>query len=691
MSQTPGPNTRARSSRSNTPAPSAVPAIGVGQNFTYGAPGKAILRTQVATETTSLTSVMQNARTKTAKAPTRAQSVVDEEDEDESQPVTSKTPSRRGPGRPRTGKRQQTAQPAIEEEMEPAVGGSGEIENGEKVRPAAAKTTNRAPSQQGRGALPPTTAPRQRLDTAEIDRSTTVVDPGAGYGGGPAPRSSEFEPNAVQVTLGTIPRYIPRVFLDAGKDAWSFLKAFGFLVAVFLAMMVAYSLLGPLLQLGSDVMSRVANTVPSAANVVDEMPPADLANLWFEFRHNASLSKRWPSKDRDLRQLGINLYHEDRLDNLTKRIETLETRVGIHDETLSVVGDLIPSLLVVEKKDDRWEIPEQFWSALHERLDSEDDAAPLWEAFLRSNNEQILAMGRTAARDEVQDAVGKRHIISQTMFQEAISENYARMEEHFSEHMRKSEIVMLAKVREEAERATADAIERTPVYRLSRMQASALAYANLIKNTQEAMESINYFAPGLGARVNPHGSSLTYRKPGRSLFNVLYTDPHPPIKALQRWEEAGDCWCAAPSTEKGKAQIEILMGQHVFPDRLLIEHMPRRGTLQISAAPRELELWLETESAARAKELTKYLVESVLSYGRGPCDEAPTPKHLCIGKGWYDIHHDNWVQSFGMFAPMEANGIASNKFIVRVTKNWGADYTCLYRLRLTGERVVVTQ
>ncbi|KAK4544878.1 hypothetical protein LTR36_003782 [Oleoguttula mirabilis] len=691
MSQTPGRTTRARASRGNTPAPSAVPAIGVGQNFTYGAPGKAILRTQVATETTSLTSVMQNARAKSTKAPSRAQSVLDEEDEDDRQSVTSKTPSRRGPGRPRTGKRQQTAQSAMVEEDEPAVGGIGEPEDERTVRPAAARMGNRAPFQPDRGVMPPTTAAQQRQDGTEMDRSATVVDPGAGYGDGAAPPTSEFEPNRLQVTFGTIRKYVPRVLLEARQDAWSFLKALLFLVLLGLAVTgLVHSV--PSLQNAWKAVSTVASTAPPAANVAQDMPPGDLARLWFEFRHNTSLSGRISPSDPNLKQYSVNLYFLDRLDKLDGKVEALETRVGINELTLSELSDLAPSLLVVEKKDDRWEIPELFWRALHERLENDDDvAAPLWTAFLRNNEDQISALGRAGADTGLQHAVERRHIISQDMLQEAIRENYANMEKHFGDQLRQSEALMLTKLKEEAERTTAAVIARSPAYRLSIMQATALAHANLIKNTQEAMENVNYFAPGLGARVNPHGSSLTYTKPGRSFFNYMYTDPHPPIKALQRWEEAGDCWCAAPSTEKGKAQLEIIMGQAIFPDRLIIEHMPRKGTLQVNAAPRELEIWIETESAARATELTKFLEEDVLAYGRGPCGEAPTTKHLCIGKGWYDIHYDNWVQTISMFAPMEANGIASNKIVVRVTSNWGADYTCLYRLRLTGERVVVTR
>lgn len=688
MSQTPGPNTRARASRGNTPAPSAVPAIGVGQSFTYGAPGKAVLRTQVATESTSLTSIMQNARARPKKAGSVVASAVDEEDEDDEQSVASKAPSRRSAARARQGSRRQTAEPEIGEEMEPVAGGTAQAGAGLRFRPAAATTSSGAASRADPGVVEPFTAAPRRLDTAEMDRSGTIVDGVA-----------EYEPGRLQVTLGTIPRYVPQMLLDAGKDAWSFLKALVVLTLIFLAAMLAamlaYNLSGPLQQLASSAASTFMNSKlmrPSPYSSTSSVTAGELTDLqrdWFAWKYNGTIRARYP--DKDLRQFGINIVHMERLDDLEKRMNEVELRVGIHNNTLEMLDDLLPTSIAVRKVDGQWEIPELFWRALHEKMSDEAEAAPLWDGFLQGNKRRLLELSQAATQHEIGVQAEKGHIITPEMFREAIAQNFATMEEQFGEQLRKAELMTLVKMREEAQRTTTETIERTPVFRLSRMQASALAYANLIKNTQEAMENINFFSPGLGARVNPHASSATYRKPGRGLFNYLYTDPHPPIKALQRWDEIGDCWCAAPSTEKGKAQIEILMGQNVYPMDLIIDHIPRRGTLQINAAPRELELWIETESAARATQLTKHLEEDVLSWGRGGCGEAPTPKHLCIGKGTYNIHHDNWVQSFGMFAPMEANGIAANKAIVRVVSNWGADYTCLYRLRLTGERVDVTQ
>ena len=482
--------------------------------------------------------------------------------------------------------------------------------------------------------------------------------------------------------MNTIPKWIPQVLWDAFNSPASFFKALMYM-SLWLLYCTSFAIFLVYYH------RRLAGTLGLQAKdipweYVDQENMAQLQHDWIVFRYEKTIRQHYP--DANLTQFAINISHMVRLERLEKRMTAVEQKVGIHNSTLNMIEGLLPQAIVVREVNGQWEIPELFWRALHEKMS--DGASPLWDAFLNGNQQRLADMSESTARRTIGDAVDKGHVLSVEMFREAIGENFATMEQHFGEQLRKSERLMLSKMKEEARLTTTETIEKTPIYRLSKLQANALAYANLLKNTQEAMQSINFFSPGLGARVNPHGTSLTYKKAGRGWFEVL---PNPPITALQRWEEAGDCWCAAPSTETGRAQVEIIMAQDVYPEHLIIEHMPSRGTLQINAAPRVLELWLEAPSANRAAEISEMLEEDVLAHGRGVCGEAPSKKHICIGKGEYDIHHDNWVQGFGMFRPMDGSGIAGRKLVVRVTGNWGADYTCLYRLRLTGQRVVVTQ
>jgi len=556
---------------------------------------------------------------------------------------------------------------------------------------AASRLSRYSQSQRNRGPMPPNTGASQRRGGAENDRSTTVVDPGAGYGEADQP-GSEYEPNPVQVTVRTLPKYLLQILLDGGQSGWAAFKAMLVVCLLIILALVALSTLEPAFcyigrNVGRNVsrlIERVTDTTPPITNITGVTP--EMEQEWIAFRYQHESSRSYP--DGNSTQWAINNHHLDSILDLEKRVSALEEKVGIHSETLHMLEEMLPHSIVVRKVDNRWEIPEHFWRALHERLSGGGEAAaPMWEAFLEGNKQRVRDLNLEAVRQELGVFQEKGHIITGKMFAESIGENFATFEKLFADRLHEAEQRMLVRMREEAESAATKSFEGMPAFRLSKMQAEALAYANLIKNTQDAMQNINYFSPGLGARVNPHGTSVTYQKGGVKLFKHLYTSPHPPIQALQRWEEAGDCWCAAPSTDKGVAQIEIMMGNKIYPESLVVEHVPRRGTLQIYAAPRELEVWMDAKTPHQAQEITKALKGDVQSMGRGACGSAPTPSHVCIGKGSYNIHHDNWVQSFGMFAPMEANAWAGDKVTIRVTSNWGANYTCLYRLRMTGARV----
>ncbi|KAI7614933.1 hypothetical protein KC346_g6723, partial [Hortaea werneckii] len=219
------------------------------------------------------------------------------------------------------------------------------------------------------------------------------------------------------------------------------------------------------------------------------------------------------------------------------------------------------------------------------------------------------------------------------------------------------------------------------------------ASSNILKNAQEALHSVNFFSPGLGARVNPHETSSTYYPPRKGLFggSAYLSGVRSPIEALSKWDEPGECWCAANSTAKGKgqAQITVQLGEKIWPGWLTIEHIPADGTLHIDAAPRDWEVWLPARDPHHAQQTTKILKDE----HRISCSGNPPPSdtHVCVATGRYEIHGVNWVQSFSLYGDtLEQLGFATDKVTFRVVTNWGADHTCIYRLRLTGDRVMAS-
>ncbi|KAK3644752.1 hypothetical protein LTR56_009417 [Elasticomyces elasticus] len=660
-SATPGPTTRLRS-RQSTPQPPAppsaakarptlLPAASVGSSSGYGAPGKPLIRTQIATTSTTLSSVLENADDQTGSAsPTL----------------------RRDPSRPRTTTRSTPA---------PAAFGAEEM-------PPPPPPASRAPSRRATTTQPTAPAPAP-IDAAEMARNGTFVEPGAPYVERPRQPSPRFEPGNVAIAANTLPRFVPafaRGFFEQLSQVVTFLGpialavgATGFLLGMlwlFIQMFFSAAAWAPLGERFTNDVYNWLGTHPYS------LPPSQLERAWIEFRLNYSFRDAMNSQDFQKTQLEFMLTHA--VKSHEKRIVALEETGKLHEESISALEELIPSLMAVRKIDGQWEIPEAFWPALEQKLST--DFAPLWDAFLRANEKVLNGAVSESTNRRVQELTRDGHVISGKMFTEAVAKNYEWLDTHFKDEMRKVEHEIHNDIRRIASQTTTDIIASTHTI-FTTKELELLAKANQVRASYEALRQHNFFATGLGARIDADMTSPTFGK-GNWLHRTLFYDPHPPIAALQRWEEATDCWCAAPSTEMGKAQITVLMNHVIFPERLVIEHIPASGTLNISTAPRNLEVWAErlpgATSTTEQIQASVYEWSGVSEHCEGP---PPSKEHICIGRGKYEIHSEKVVQSFAMMVDTASLGLAARRVTVRVTGNWGGRATCLYRLRMTGARV----
>ncbi|MCJ1318951.1 hypothetical protein MMC15_004283 [Xylographa vitiligo] len=208
---------------------------------------------------------------------------------------------------------------------------------------------------------------------------------------------------------------------------------------------------------------------------------------------------------------------------------------------------------------------------------------------------------------------------------------------------------------------------------------------------------VNYFSRGLGASIDPHLTSptrkLAIRKTswlGLSSYELRSPDP---ITALLPWSDVGDCWCAPPSG--GKAQLTVKLPRKIVPTDLVIEHIPKGATLDIGAAPKDVELWVQIDDpearlrVIHAAMAVPHLSEETLLAARTlpvyGADTALDKSWVRIGRWQYDIHADNYMQSFAVPLELDHFQLAVDRVSVRVRNNWGEhDYTCLYRLKLYG-------
>ena len=197
------------------------------------------------------------------------------------------------------------------------------------------------------------------------------------------------------------------------------------------------------------------------------------------------------------------------------------------------------------------------------------------------------------------------------------------------------------------------------------------------------LRAVNYASPGTGAVIDPYYTSPTKHKEFTLLQKLLlrgaldrYKSRHP-SEVLRRWDEVGECWCSAPTT--GHAQVAILMGQQIYPVEVVIEHVPNEASPTPGSAPQGIEVWADLANADPA-----YL--AVLEPEDFPTDPGLPSTFRRVGKFIYDgkPFAPKHVQHFPLQFNQWYRTYPSQKIIVRAVSNWGANYTCFYRVRIHG-------
>lgn len=236
-------------------------------------------------------------------------------------------------------------------------------------------------------------------------------------------------------------------------------------------------------------------------------------------------------------------------------------------------------------------------------------------------------------------------------------------------------------------------------------------------NFQLAVGSLNFMSPRMGAVVDPTLSSPTYQKnrtwTQKAYMGIMgYQTHNPPIAALERWEEAGDCWCAsapkgnkrAPSLseiEDGsddldpstflppRAQIAVVLTRAIHPTGITIDHVPRGSTLDIRSAPKLMELWAEVPYPLRHQNIidaasAMFNAEEVRPESKRWEGEGIPDSYVLISRWRYDIFSPEYIQFHDLSMKLGIWGVTTKKVIVRAVTNWGQGHTCFYRIRLHG-------
>ena len=334
----------------------------------------------------------------------------------------------------------------------------------------------------------------------------------------------------------------------------------------------------------------------------------------------------------------------------------------------SIKKELPKHIVIRRYPDGRGEITDEFWNALLSKAQAKGND-PAWIEFLETNRQKVQALDSRPI--DVGTSTARPEIVHRKEFMEIVRKHYETVstdvDQKIVEALKKHETQMKSAIHAEARKTLMDSI---------RMQS--LAQSNLVANYELNLKKPNYFSTGLGAFVEPGYTSSTFDNSSGVLARILVgRPPNPPKAALTRWEEFGECWCAAPNPMKGYARLGISVPRRMFPKQVTVEHAPMSmsPTGNINNAPRNIELWAETDQPIKqhyGQSHNKCLDPADLR-GRG---------YVCLGTFKYNIHASNHVQTFDLDAELSA---PTSRVVVQVTSNWGAPNTCIYRVRLHGD------
>lgn len=161
-------------------------------------------------------------------------------------------------------------------------------------------------------------------------------------------------------------------------------------------------------------------------------------------------------------------------------------------------------------------------------------------------------------------------------------------------------------------------------------------------------------------------------------------------QALLHWDEPSPRYCVE-AADDGKLQLAVITPRPITPKELVIEHYHKDEVLQIGTAPRDVELWMSTQTAAQRKLLNDQInknhthIQTIRSRS-SPSKQDATKLNadwIPVGRWRYNIWAEDNVQKFRI--EVEMGDVSSRKFALRVMNNWGnPDLICLVRARLHG-------
>ncbi|KAH9945317.1 uncharacterized protein BXZ73DRAFT_38481 [Epithele typhae] len=232
----------------------------------------------------------------------------------------------------------------------------------------------------------------------------------------------------------------------------------------------------------------------------------------------------------------------------------------------------------------------------------------------------------------------------------------------------------------------------------------------VMRNSKDSIARVDFALHSGGAKVIPRYTSDTLEvRPsgiGSSVLGFInggsgYAIGRPPVTALHHEIHAGHCWPFGGQT----GQLGINLAAPVYISDITIDHVAHEVAMDLRSAPRQMEVWgrvegqdnivkihewREQRDAQRraAEEAGQPIPPNLVDDGQRPRSIPKDQDFIRIANFTYNIHAPEFIQTFPVRDEIKELGMDFGIIILLIKNNWGQDeFTCLYRMRVHGERL----
>jgi SUN domain-containing protein 1/2 len=219
-----------------------------------------------------------------------------------------------------------------------------------------------------------------------------------------------------------------------------------------------------------------------------------------------------------------------------------------------------------------------------------------------------------------------------------------------------------------------------------------VAEYTILKWSKDTIALQDFALARSGAVVVPiltHSTMSPRHNSGDSPQNELNSS-HSPWRILEADLQYGNCW----RFEGSEGHIGVALPIPVVISHITIDHIAKELTTDMGSAPRSMVLWGLVEGKAN---MARHSRSQLHPSTRAPPRAAAAATQARSGKAFflelasfdYDASQSkSYIQTFPIYKDVQEAGLDFGIVLLEVQSNHGADFTCLYRLRVHGDRAM---